>query len=237
MVALDRLGDRPVWIDERGVGEAPAHEDRPTYTNHGPDPVIEAPARLTGELTHAGDPRRGCARRGPSRGQRHRGYPDHDGQSGCQDRRTAANEGVFFLAATNHPWDLDPALRRPGRFDRLVFVPPPDAPARQQILALKIAGRPAAPNLDLTAAARATDGFSGADLQAIVERATEFAIEASLARGSEQPLDDAMLLRAIRDTRASTRPWFEVARNYAVYANEGGVYDELLTHLKGIGLA
>ncbi|HEV8198645.1 MAG TPA: ATP-binding protein [Candidatus Polarisedimenticolia bacterium] len=153
------------------------------------------------------------------------------------DGFTAANEGVFFLAATNHPWDLDPALRRPGRFDRLVFVPPPDAPARQQILALKIAARPAAPHLDLTAAARATDGFSGADLQAVVERAIEFAIEASLARGSEQPLDDEVLRRAIRDTRASTRPWFEVARNYAVYANEGGVYDELLAHLKGIGLA
>jgi len=147
------------------------------------------------------------------------------------------NQGVFFLAATNHPWDLDPALRRPGRFDRLVFVPPPDAEGRRAILALKLAGRLAAPRLDLVGLARQTEGFSGADLAALVDAATELAIEASLAAGREHPVDDALLRKALLDARGSTRPWFEVARNHALYANEGGVYDDLLGHLKRLGLA
>jgi SpoVK/Ycf46/Vps4 family AAA+-type ATPase len=153
------------------------------------------------------------------------------------DGFSGRNQGVFFLAATNHPWDLDPALRRPGRFDRLVFVPPPDAEGRRAILALKLAGRPVVPGVDLKALALRTEGFSGADLAALVEGATELAIEASLADGRERPIDDGLLRKALQDLRPSTRPWFEVARNHALYANEGGVYDDLLLHLKRLGLA
>lgn len=147
------------------------------------------------------------------------------------------NEGVFFLGATNHPWDIDPALRRPGRFDRLVFVPPPDADARLAILRLKLAGKPVSPKLDEQRLVRATDGFSGADLDALVGAAAELAIEASLGRGKDVALDDALFAKALREARSSTRPWFEVARNHAVYANEGGTYDELLDHLRTSGLA
>lgn len=147
------------------------------------------------------------------------------------------NEAVFVLAATNHPWDLDPALRRPGRFDRMVFVPPPDATARKKILDLKLHGRPLASALDLVAMAKRTDGFSGADIESLVETATELAIDASVKGGTEVPIDDAMMKAALADTRGSTRPWFELARNYALYANEGGSYDDLLAHLKSIGLA
>jgi SpoVK/Ycf46/Vps4 family AAA+-type ATPase len=151
---------------------------------------------------------------------------------GLQNR----NEGVYVLAATNHPWDLDPALRRPGRFDRLVFVAPPDEPARAAILALKLRDRLCAPTLDLARLARATDGMSGADLDAIVERATEFAIEASQA-GPERPIDDATLARALREVRPSTRAWFDLARNYVLYANVGGVYEDLHAYLRKVGLA
>ena len=153
------------------------------------------------------------------------------------DGFAARNEGVFFLAATNHPWDIDPALRRPGRFDRMVFVPPPDGAARKQILELKLRGRPLAEKLDLAKLAKTTDGFSGADLEGLVETATELAIERSMRDGKETPIDDDVLVKAFRDMRASTRPWFETARNYAIYANEGGTYDDLLLHLKSIGLA
>ncbi|WP_242340139.1 26S protease regulatory subunit [Anaeromyxobacter sp. SG66] len=153
------------------------------------------------------------------------------------DGFASRNEGVFFLAATNHPWDLDPALRRPGRFDRLAFVPPPDAEARQRILELKLGERPVAGGTDLARVARMTDGFSGADLSALVEAATELAIEATRKRKAEQPIDDALLARAAKDVKPSTRAWFEVARNHAIYANEGGAYDDLLEHLKAIKLA
>jgi SpoVK/Ycf46/Vps4 family AAA+-type ATPase len=146
------------------------------------------------------------------------------------------NEGVFVLGATNHPWDLDPALRRPGRFDRLLFVPPPNAEARRVILRLKLGDKPGGDTVELTGIAKTSEGFSGADLEAIVERATEMAIEASLKNDRETPIDKSMLERALKEARPSTRPWFETARNYAIYANEGGVYDELLAHLKKIGL-
>jgi transitional endoplasmic reticulum ATPase len=153
------------------------------------------------------------------------------------DGATGDNEGVFILGATNQPWDLDPAIRRPGRFDRTLFVPPPDLPARVRILELKLADRPVAGRLDLNALAKATDGFSGADLQALVDGATEIAIQASLEADAELPIDQAALDEARRELRPSTRPWFESARNYALYANEGGSWDEMIAHLKRIGLA
>ena len=146
------------------------------------------------------------------------------------------NEGVFFLAATNHPWDLDPALRRPGRFDRLVFVPPPDLKARAEVIALKLRQRPTG-KIDLARLAKATDGFSGADIAALVDAASDLAIEKSMDTGREVALDDALLNAALRDLRPSTRPWFETARNYAVYSNEGGTYDDLLEFLRKAGLA
>ncbi|HEX4338467.1 MAG TPA: ATP-binding protein [Polyangiaceae bacterium] len=147
------------------------------------------------------------------------------------------NEGVFVLGATNHPWDLDPALRRPGRFDRLVFVPPPDAPGRARILELKLAGRPLAPGLQLSGIVKRTEGFSGADLEALVGAAAELAVEASVAANNEIPIDAKLLERALGDLRPSARPWLEVARNHAIYANEGGTYDDLLEHLRAVGLA
>lgn len=146
------------------------------------------------------------------------------------------NEAVFVLGATNHPWDLDPALRRPGRFDRLVFVPPPDLAARRKIFELKLRDKPHG-KVDLEVAAKLADGFSGADIDAVVETATELAIDASIKSGSEKAIDDTLLGRALRDTRPSTRPWFETARNFVLYANEGGLYDELLAHLRKLGLA
>lgn len=147
------------------------------------------------------------------------------------------NQDLFVLGATNHPWDVDTALRRPGRFDRLLFVPAPDAEARRQILALKLRERPVQMGLALHDAAARTEGYSGADLQAVVDHATELAFEHTLASGVSRSIDAELLERALQDVKPSTRPWLETARNYAVYANEGGTYDELLTYLKARSLA
>jgi len=153
------------------------------------------------------------------------------------DGYAGRNDGVFVLGATNHPWDLDPALRRPGRFDRLVFVPPPDAEGRKRILELKLAGRPTTPGLELARIVKRTDGFSGADLEAMVGLAAELAVEASVSANREVPISVKLLEQALDDLRPSARPWLEVARNHAVYANEGGTYDDLLEHLRTVGLA
>jgi SpoVK/Ycf46/Vps4 family AAA+-type ATPase len=147
------------------------------------------------------------------------------------------NKDLYVLGATNHPWDIDTALRRPGRFDRLVFVPAPDLAARARIVALKLEGRPVSDDIDAAALAQKLEGFSGADIQALVDGATERAFERTVDTGVEQPISQALLLAAHRDMKPSTRPWLETARNYAVYANEGGSYDDLLAYLKARGMA
>ncbi len=147
------------------------------------------------------------------------------------DGMEGRNDGLFVLAATNQPWDVDPALRRPGRLDRTILVLPPDRPARTAILAYHLRDRPAG-EVDLAAIAGRTEDYSGADLAHLVEVATELALEDSLASGTPRPITDQDLKRALKEVRPSIRPWLESARNFALFANEGGVYDDLVVYLR-----
>ncbi|MFF4216521.1 ATP-binding protein [Streptomyces nondiastaticus] len=142
-----------------------------------------------------------------------------------------ANEGLFVLAATNHPWDVDPALRRPGRLDRTVLVLPPDEPARESILRHHLKDRPVA-RIDLRKLVKRTDGFSGADLRHLCESAAERALMDSVRTGRARMIETDDLLAALTQLRPSTGPWFNSARSVAQFANEGGQYDELLAYLK-----
>ena len=141
------------------------------------------------------------------------------------------NKNVFILSATNHPWDVDTALRRPGRFDRVVLVLPPDKSAREAILQHHLKDRPQA-DLDLAQIAATTEHYSGADLAHLVESAAEYAMHDSIATGNARPINMSDFTNALREVRPSTKPWFETARNYAMFSNEGGVYDELLEYLQ-----
>lgn len=145
---------------------------------------------------------------------------------GVQD----SNEGVLILAATNAPWSVDSAFRRPGRFDRVIFVAPPDAESRKEILMGILKEKPAE-NIDAAAIAKITDGYSGADLMAIVDIAVESKLEESMEKGSLQPITQKDLLKAVKQHKATTAEWFGTARNYALYANETGLYDEILNYL------
>jgi AAA+ superfamily predicted ATPase len=141
------------------------------------------------------------------------------------------NEGVFVLAATNTPWDVDAALRRPGRLDRIALVLPPDAPARAAILQYHLRDRPIA-NIDLPRVVGATADFSGADLAHLCETAAEYAMADSIEHGSVRMIEQRDFERALKEVRASTGPWFVIARNVALFANEGGAYDDLVSYLK-----
>jgi SpoVK/Ycf46/Vps4 family AAA+-type ATPase len=143
----------------------------------------------------------------------------------------ASNDGVFVLAATNAPWDVDVALRRPGRLDRTVLVLPPDAAAREAILRHHLKDRPVA-NIDLAAAARRTDGYSGADLAHVCETAAERALLDSARTGAVRMIEMRDVDAAIGEVRPSIGPWLESARNVALFANEGGAYDDLLAYLR-----
>lgn len=147
------------------------------------------------------------------------------------------NSGVLILGATNVPWALDPAFRRPGRFDRSLFVPPPDRGARQAIVKRLLDARPTAGAIEVAEIAAATSGYSGADLENLVETASDAAIDASLAEGREVPISAAHLKGALREVKATTLEWLSTARNYARYSNEGGQYDEVLDFLSRHGKA
>lgn len=148
------------------------------------------------------------------------------------DGMNQANEGVFVLAATNHPWDVDTALRRPGRLDRTLLVLPPDEPARMGVVEFHLRGRPVDGTVDPGWIAKNTKEFSGADIAHLVESAVEYAMEESLETGKVRSINQSDFKKAIRDVKPSTRPWFEIAKNYALFANDGGIYDDLIEYLK-----
>jgi transitional endoplasmic reticulum ATPase len=143
----------------------------------------------------------------------------------------SSNEGVLILGATNAPWHVDSAFRRPGRFDRVLFVPPPDQVARVGILRILLAGKPAT-DIDLDKVAAKTPDFSGADLKAVVDAAIETKLHEAVRTGKPTPLTTKDLIATLKQVRSTTREWFSTARNHALYANQGGIYDDILQYLK-----
>lgn len=145
------------------------------------------------------------------------------------------NQGVLILGATNVPWALDPAFRRPGRFDRLVFIAPPDLDARIDIIKGLLKDRPGGESIDVASIAAKTSGFSGADLMNLIESAVDEAIDDSISKGEEVPLDQSHITEAVKTSKATTLEWLTMARNYAKYANDAGQYDEVVDFLKKYG--
>jgi transitional endoplasmic reticulum ATPase len=143
----------------------------------------------------------------------------------------SSNEGVLILAATNAPWSMDPAFRRPGRFDRIIFVEPPDETARQEILKSMLEGKPIG-EMDSKKIASVTKDYSGADLKALIDIAVEEKLRESMSKGAVQLMGTKDLLNAVKKHRPSTQEWFSSARNYALYANETGLYNDILKYLK-----
>lgn len=141
------------------------------------------------------------------------------------------NEGVLILAATNAPWHLDSAFRRPGRFDRIIFVPPPDDTARVAILNIKLKGKPVK-NIQFDKISKRTNEFSGADIEALIDIAIESKLEESMRKGIPMPIVTDDLVSAAKKHRPTTKEWFQSAKNYALFANEAGLYDDILKYLK-----
>lgn len=146
------------------------------------------------------------------------------------DGTESNNEGLLMVGATNAPWHLDPAFKRPGRFDRIIFVPPPDAAARGAIMRILARTRPMG-EIDYEKLAQKTAGFSGADLSAIFDRAAEALLAKAMKAGGVIPLATKDLLTAAAAVKPSTKAWFETAKNYALFSNQDGFYDEVLAHL------
>ena len=141
------------------------------------------------------------------------------------------NDEVMVMAATNTPWDVDSALKRPGRFDRLIFVAPPDEKARAEIFNLKLKGR-FVEKIDTTVLAAKTQFFSGADIANVVELATENVLEEILLSGNERPINTNDLVMALQELQPSTLDWLRTAKNYVKYANQSGLYNDVEKYLR-----
>ena len=141
-----------------------------------------------------------------------------------------SNEGVLILAATNAPWHVDPAFRRPGRFDRVLFVPPPDDAGLAEVLRIQLKGKPQT-TIDFKKVSRKLKGFSGADVKAVVDQTIEAKLRDAMKTGVPQPIDTKDLLVATKSLRPTTKEWFSSAKNHALYSNQGGIYDDVLRYL------
>lgn len=140
------------------------------------------------------------------------------------------NDNILVLGATNAPWDVDSALRRPGRFDRVIFVPPPDVGAREAILKLAFSNRPTE-GLDYSLIARRSNRFSGADLAHLAEVASERALSEALRSGQVRPITSSDVLASLDRVKPTTMEWIETARRFVTYANQAGIYDEVARYL------
>lgn len=140
------------------------------------------------------------------------------------------NDGILVLGATNAPWYIDPAFRRPGRFDRIIFVAPPDETARESIFKIQLEKKPT-DNIDIKVLAKKSKSFSGADIQSSIDIAIENKLMESFKDGIPKPLKTKDILKAIGKMKASTQEWFGSAKNYAQYSNDSGLYDDILKYL------
>lgn len=147
------------------------------------------------------------------------------------DGISSDNDGILVIGATNAPWHLDAAFRRPGRFDRLIFVQPPSLASRLEIFKIALEQKPKE-DLDYNKLAKLSEGYSGADINGCIDVAVEAKLQEAIKKGHPTPLTTKNIAAAIKNVRPSTKEWFQTAKNYALYANDAGIYDEILTYLK-----
>lgn len=142
------------------------------------------------------------------------------------------NDKVMVLGATNMPWNVDSALRRPGRFDKVLYVPPPDKVAREQILSIHCRGRKLDSSVRLADLAAKTEHFSGADLAHVVDLACERALSEALKTGNMRDINNQDFQAALKEAKPSTMEWLRRAKNYVNFANQDGMYDDLEAYLE-----
>ncbi len=119
---------------------------------------------------------------------------------------------VMILAATNAPWNIDPALMRPGRFDKLFFVPPPDYRARMEIFRIHLRGRPVADDCDLKELAKLTENYSGADIREVCDEAALFPLEEAIKGKPSRCISMDDLLKAVKRVKPSLPYWHRIAK-------------------------
>jgi len=142
------------------------------------------------------------------------------------------NDKLLVLGATNEPWSVDSAFRRPGRFDRVIFVPPPDSAARQEILKIHSRGKNVDPTIPWGSLASQMNHFSGADIRQVVEQAVERAVSDAIRSGDLRPVNHTDFKFALKSRKPTTMEWLRRSKNYVNFANKDGYYDDLQEFLE-----
>jgi len=139
-----------------------------------------------------------------------------------------ADDELLILAATNEPWTIDPALRRPGRFSKLVYIPEPDLDARAAIFKINMKGRPIAADVDVNRLAGMTDSYSGADISAICKEAADIPLGEALRGGTPRKIEDRDFIKVLEGRKPSILSWYVEARREVKKSGEEAVFDGIM---------
>ncbi|MDY6930357.1 MAG: ATP-binding protein [Halobacteriota archaeon] len=137
---------------------------------------------------------------------------------------------VRVLAATNTPWDVDSALIRPGRFDKLLFVPPPDHNSRIEIFKIHLKKRPTSKNLDYGRLSELTKGYSGADIEEICEEAARIPLEEAIEGKPQRDINISDLLEAVENRPSSVDAWFKMAENQTRKCGRESLFRDMMDY-------
>lgn len=135
---------------------------------------------------------------------------------------------VGVLAATNAPWDVEHALIRPGRFDKLLFLPPPDFDSRLQIFKIHLKNRPVVKKMDYEKLSNLTEGYSGADIKEICDEAARGPLEEAIKEKPKRDINIDDLLSAIENRPSSVTSWFKTAKNQIIRSGRESLFMDML---------
>jgi len=138
------------------------------------------------------------------------------------------NDNILVLAATNEPWAIDPALRRPGRFKKLIFIPPPDLEARKAIFNIYLQKLPLESDVDAGVLSNKTDMYSGADIKAICDDAAEIPLQEALEGKPPRKISIKDFLFVLNNRRSSIIPWQRMAIEQVRKIGEEDLFKELM---------
>ncbi|QVK18307.1 ATP-binding protein [Mycoplasmatota bacterium] len=140
------------------------------------------------------------------------------------------NDGILIISATNTPWDVDDAFLRPGRFDKMIFVTPPDLAARMEIFKIKTTDL-TIDDVNYLTLAEMTELYSGADIQNVVELASEYVINEVFETENERNLNINDFIKAISTTHPTTLEWIKTVKNIMRFSRRS-LYEEVRNYIK-----
>jgi len=141
-------------------------------------------------------------------------------------------EGVMIIGATNSPWEIDPALRRAGRFTKHIYLPRPTQDARIEIFRIHMRNKPVSEDIDIIKLAELTEGHSSSDIKAICDSSAEIPWEEAMRGGEKRNISMDDFLVVIKKQKPSLRPWYSSARRQVLKSGEKEIYEELLDDIE-----